>query len=413
MKPGNPSPKSVLFLTTSSLATNPRLVKEVRSAIALGHRVTVMSFAFSNWSKGLNDLLLQELGKEVSLITLPGDRQNKALWLCSTILHQLAYLLFSLFRNNLYVLSVYASKRSTLLMWALKRKLPEFDLVIAHNPGAFVPSFTYAQKKGIMLGVDVEDYHPAETEDPVLMQRLQRMMRHVLAKANVITAASPLILEQCLTLVPETASCKAVINNVFSFRNQPVFTEMPEETLKLVWFSQSVGLDRGLQDVLKAMNKTETCPIQLTLVGHCTDNVKHQLQALMNGGCHKLVFFPPMKEQDLMELCSRHHIGLALETGRPLNRDICLTNKLFTYLLAGNAIIATQTAAQGRFFQENPGIGEIYPVGDHTALSKIVDKLSKDHKQLHAMRRRAYELARTTYNWEMESKLFASLYKLN
>ena len=36
------------------------------------------------------------------------------------------------------------------------------------------------------------------------------------------------------------------------------------------------------------------------------------------------------------------------EPCEPLNRDICLTNKLFTYVLAGLPQIMTSTRAQGR-----------------------------------------------------------------
>ena len=39
-------------------------------------------------------------------------------------------------------------------------------------------------------------------------------------------------------------------------------------------------------------------------------------------------------------------MGLSLEESRPRNRDLCLTNKVFVYLLAGIPQLLSHTAAQ-------------------------------------------------------------------
>ena len=50
--------------------------------------------------------------------------------------------------------------------------------------------------------------------------------------------------------------------------------------------------------------------------------------------------------EDMIRLSAEYDVGLALGTTRQPNRDLCLTNKIFSYLLAGNAVAATSTTAQ-------------------------------------------------------------------
>jgi len=42
--------KKILFLTSTNLASNPRLLKELRLAVTHGYDCTVMQFQLGNWS---------------------------------------------------------------------------------------------------------------------------------------------------------------------------------------------------------------------------------------------------------------------------------------------------------------------------------------------------------------------------
>ena len=404
--------KSILFITTNSLATNPRLVKELRTCARLGHRVTVCSFSFDNWSKPINDKILYDLKDKVNFITIPGDRTSLGLWVFASLVNFFSKRLLPLFPGNLRLLSFAIFKRSIILEVVLRRGKQKYDWVIAHNPGSFVVAHSYVQYTS-KLGIDIEDYHPGETNDPLVVRKLEQIMKTVLPAANVVTAASPKILDASLALPNNCKSLKhAVINNVFSKIQQPGFRKIPMDSLSLVWFSQTVGLDRGIQDVIHAMNSIEIFSIHLTIIGSCNSNVKSKFSMMLNTTLHTIHFKPPMEENKLIIECSSHHIGLALETGTPYNRQLCLTNKLFTYLLAGNAVVASGTASQAHFFQEESGIGEIYPIGDWRRLALILKSYFSSPVELAKARANAYELARKKYNWDEEEKKLISLYCL-
>ena len=66
---------------------------------------------------------------------------------------------------------------------------------------------------------------------------------------------------------------------------------------------------------------------------------------------------PPMPEEELMIFIRKHDIGLALEKSDTLNRDLCRTNKLYTYPLCGLWTIASNTSAQAEFLKEHSDAG--------------------------------------------------------
>jgi glycosyltransferase involved in cell wall biosynthesis len=84
---------------------------------------------------------------------------------------------------------------------------------------------------------------------------------------------------------------------------------------------------------------------------------------------------------------------------------------LFTYLLAGNAVIVSATPAQKLFYDEYPQIGWCYSTGDIDALVKIIEAAYNDPAYLNSRRQYCWQLANTTLNWENEKEKFLSQVK--
>ena len=85
-------------------------------------------------------------------------------------------------------------------------------------------------------------------------------------------------------------------------------------------------------------------------------------------------------------------VGLALELSEPENRDLCLTNKVFTYMLAGNAMILSETSMQ-RSFKQQYQVGESFAQNDVEKLMNCI-KMYKDPGLLLKQRKHNYTLAR-------------------
>jgi glycosyltransferase involved in cell wall biosynthesis len=175
------------------------------------------------------------------------------------------------------------------------------------------------------------------------------------------------------------------------------------EALSLCWYSQHIGLDRGLQEVIAALGRVRG-DFELHLRGSMTPEVERELRrvAAEHGSAARVHFHPQVAPDELLSRVAEHDVGLALEQDVNDNRLIAVTNKLLFYMLAGLAIIATDTPGQRGIASESGDAIELYPRGDLAALAARIQGLLDDRERLAQRRRQALELALTRFNAEHE-----------
>jgi hypothetical protein len=360
-------PHNLLFVSTSNLFTNPRLVKEIELALDNGYSVTALVCSFHNWSYHLNEEIKKKLKGKVNLIEARADRSSLLYWFKSTLFQKFQILKLKLGFSDALVLSDVLNKRSILLRWELKKLKKEYQLVIAHNPGAFVPAALFAMKCGIPFGVDVEDYHPGETNITKQSQLMKQLIQQVLPKAAYVSAAAPLILEAV------QKDCASQLQNaltILNYFNKEEFVPpvvKKNELMQFVWFSQNIDFGRGLEQLLSIF-KSFNFQIQLHLYGNVNPSF-YDSQQLSN--CD-IIIHPPVSQEQLHRLLSRYDVGVALEDANSnFNRKICLTNKILAYYQAGLYILATDTLSQVQFISNQPMHGHI------TSLENLQESIKK------------------------------------
>ncbi|MBL0358830.1 MAG: hypothetical protein IPP72_19065 [Chitinophagaceae bacterium] len=266
------------------------------------------------------------------------------------------------------------------------------------------------QKNNSRYAFDAEDYHRSLDETNQEEGRIATQLENAyFNNAAYITAASPMIAAAYKKNYP--LKDFVVINNVFSVSQQPAFSNIVQQPLKLFWFSQTVGLKRGIQDVINAINNIRDFTIEFSVLGDASAAIKAQLQSLLLNSKHSIHFIPPCNEEELIRLAAMHHIGLALEPGFSLNNKIALSNKLFTYLLAGNAVIVSNTPAQELYYNSYPDTAWCYQIGNIKQLTAIIQQAGTDEVLLNIKRKAAWQAANTTLNWETEQQQFLKLVK--
>lgn len=279
------------------------------------------------------------------------------------------------------------------------------DLYIGHNIGALPIVAKVARRLNKPYAFDAEDFHREESVSDTGsgMGKWKRLLEEqYFPGAAYLTAASPLIAAEYQKHFP--AKSFATLNNVFSRAQQPPFRESAGGPLKLFWFSQTIGTDRGLGDVFAALQRIPHIPVRLTLLGRCTEAIKQAFLSRRSTPDHVIKILDPMAPDSIFELAAGQDIGLALEPGFSKNNNIALSNKIFTYLLAGNAVIATETSAQKQFMEQYPGVGRSYPIGDVQALAAHLEYYYFNRQALDDARRAAWRLANEKLNWEEEQK---------
>jgi len=96
---------------------------------------------------------------------------------------------------------------------------------------------------------------------------------------------------------------------------------------------------------------------------------------------------------------------LALECNDIPSRNLTVTNKLFQYLQAGLAVIATDTAGQREIFSQCLAIGRLIPSNHPLALAQAVEDLLHNPGKLTAAKTAALQAAQAQFCWEQQAKI--------
>jgi glycosyltransferase involved in cell wall biosynthesis len=400
------SVRTIVIVTIGQPSTNPRMVKEYAALKQAGYRVKVLYAYWADWALATDKALLAEKPFDPGDFILAGGSpgMQKGVYQFSRLYFKCAQL-FTL-KTSLSFFWKWALNRPSFFL-AKKAKKEKADLYIAHNLAALPAAMAAAVKWHALCAFDAEDYHLGQTEATAgrEYQLVKRLEETYMPGCAYISAASPLIARAYADRL--AINDILVVNNVFSVKNlQPEPSPYRRgETLKLFWFSQSVGPDRGLETVITAMGRLQAGDVMCSILGSCSEMERQRLLSLaISSGVQErqLNFIDPVPPDEIFMLAASHHIGLAMETNRILNRQIALTNKLFTYPLSGLAIIATDTPGQRDFLQRYPGIGQLYADGDITALTSLLETYIADPGTLNHIRLQAWNYAKTTLNWEQE-----------
>jgi glycosyltransferase involved in cell wall biosynthesis len=404
------SKKKVVFVSSAQPYANPRLVKEAKSLLQAGYFVSVIWCPISPWADDFDHQLFDEF-QEINWVNAGyhSEYQPLGYWF-ARIRQKIWQIIYKLIGNHFdAAIKSFALYSQELTSIALQQKA---DLFIGHNLGA-LPSIVKAAKKHKATSIfDFEDFHRGEAAQGTLQTKMvKEIENHYIPLVSSITSASVAITSEYQYIFSDKQI--TTINNCFPVSYAAECTqELPDRPLKLFWFSQHVGKQRGLQTVIKAMSNFAPDEITLTLLGKSTDEVKEYFYELMDKvGLNKslLVFLDPVQESEIAQIAAKHHVGLSAEYVHIANRDLCLTNKLFMYLLAGNAIVATDTSAQKSFLEDNQVIGSIYVQEDAIDLSHILNNYIDDPELLDNHRKNALELGKTKYNWDIEKKKFLQI----
>ena len=399
----------VVFVTSAQPSANPRMLKSALTLDNLGYDVTVIYARISEWADKFDKNLFQ---KQKNIKWIGVGVSNKKTFLeyyyrgRQKIWKFLSFLTLSGSFLNARGFTLYSQE---LEFAALNVKA---DLYIGHNLGALRAVVLAAKKFNSKSIFDIEDYYSGEYHKKSFYCKLINKYQDLfLNQLSYTTVSSPLIGDLYQSTIDPLKIFTLL--NVFSveYANQKI-TAFSNRPLKLFWFSQFVGLERGLQIVLKAMSYFGKGEICFTIVGNCNKNHKEYFQKLiseLNLSDSDIIFHDAIDESELFSLMQSHHIGIASEVPVLLNKDICLSNKMFSYLLAGLALVVTNTQAQANFLSINSDIGFVFEYNDEKRLVECLRMYIQNPDMLDCHRENALLLAKDKYNWEIQSASWISL----
>ena len=102
----------------------------------------------------------------------------------------------------------------------------------------------------------------------------------------------------------------------------------------------------------------------------------------------------------MIEMARGYDVGLALELMEVPNRRLCLTNKAFTYILAGVAVAMTDTPGQHALGVDLGAGAALVAAGDVNALAAVFARWAGDPAGLDCAKRTAWSAAVRRWHWE-------------
>jgi glycosyltransferase involved in cell wall biosynthesis len=392
----------VCIVTPGQIGSNPRVVKEAQALYEAGYEVSVIATRTLDLVEPRDLALMRRIPWRLERI----DLRSRLRWR----LLRAAQLAARCTRAVGLVRSVDAGFSAFTRPLRRAALATPADLYIAHYPAALPAVAAAARKNGARYAYDAEDFHLGDWPEDSAWDTERRLTRAIegryLPDCAYVTAASP-------DIAGAYAEAYGIERPLVVLNTFPLGRAAPDPTVRgkarpgpsVYWFSQTIGPDRGLECAVHAIGQARTRP-HLYLRGTPAAGFPERLLGLAGaaGAGGRVHLLAPEEPDRMEELATAYDAGLAAETGHTASRRMCLTNKLFSFLLAGIPPLLSDTPAHCGFATEAGLTDLLYPRDDPAALAVLLDRVLGDTPRLAAARAKAWQLGQDRYNWEREKK---------
>jgi glycosyltransferase involved in cell wall biosynthesis len=284
----------------------------------------------------------------------------------------------------------------------------------AHHYAAHLESAFWAGVKlirwGKQVSFDFEDWYSRDYLTPDRAVNLLKDAEAFALKRGVFCTAASQSMADALQQAYAPAGAVTVIYN--SFPEEELETEMPinnrnaNEPVCLVWTSRTVGPQRGLETLLKALELVHT-PVELHIIGQCADGYEQFLKTNWPSSNHRLVVYDFIPHHELLQKISACDLGLAIEQYEPDSRDTTVTNKILQYLQAGIAVLATDTKGQKEIAAHFPETVFLVKANAPEQWAAQIEKFIQQRSSID--KKEQLRIFEQTFSWPMQEQQLQQL----
>jgi glycosyltransferase involved in cell wall biosynthesis len=393
----------ICIVTPAPLGSNPRVVKEADALAEAGHEVLVVSTRVLDEVDRRDDEVLKHARWESRRIDLRRRLGRAPLRLLQAGMRS---------AHRLTGPALWPAQAHSIFSMALAGAVRghRADLYIGHYVPALPVVARAAAGARALYGFDAEDFHPGDLADKPEHAYDNDLIRRIegrwLPGCAYVTAASPGIAD-AYAQAYGMARPQVILNAFPASRAPPGPTSrgQAEQGPSIYWFSQVIGPERGLECAVLAIAQARTEP-HLYLRGGQVPGYSETLRTLAtrHGVGARLHLLAPEAPDRMEALAAGYDLGLVAENGATPNHRIALSNKQFTYLLAGLPVVMSDTPGHRAFAEAAPGAAALFETESADSLARVLDDLLGDPARLARARAIAYELGQTRFNWEIEKQ---------
>lgn len=388
----------VTIVTAGHLATCPRMVKAADALAANGYDVRVISAVHTAWAVAGDASLRSTRSWRWMAIDYRREtaRRRQVVTGARRLLAERISRILGAPRTPLPIaIRAYARIHDELVRAIVEEPC---DLVYGGTTGALAAVAEAAQRLRVPYGLDLEDFHSGECEEPSLQNALaERIESTVLRRAGFLTAGSPMIAE---AYARKYRVAPLPLHNTFPLGARNGAPSRPGP-LRLYWFSQTVDSNRGLEHVIPAIGESAV-PAELHLRGRAAPGYAQRLHTLRQrtAPALKLTISEPAPPDALVDEAAGYDLGLSCDEPRVANHRMCLSNKLFTYLAAGVPVALSDTPAHVRIAADLGAAAVVYVPTEPRALIECLRRWTADRTLRDCAARAARAAAERRWHWE-------------
>ena len=278
------------------------------------------------------------------------------------------------------------------------------DVYFPHNIELLLPAFQATQQGGLLMFDCMEFYSDmGEGQSRRFQQAVAALESKLLPQCILVTTSSP----QVGTAYEKTYG----IADTLSLYNCPgtvaELVPSPSPPLRLYWRNSVLGVSqRGLAEALDALIELPQ-EITLQLQGRLAQDGGQALreEIRQRGLGERVQIHAPHGPDAAVSAAAAHTIGLCLERDVNRNHELTVSNKMFDYMMAGLAVVASDLPGLREVIVNSQG-GLLYEPGSASSLRDRILQLYHDPIQLERLRSSARSYSLREGNREFQMNLF-------
>lgn len=393
--------KKICIISDLHISANPRVWKEAGTLSRNGYDVTIVTIDNSAVHQQRDKAILAKLGSNVKYVVadciIPNQISpfRRLFYKFRTVV---ARLLKNFNYDTVYLISNVHSR-----IYNGARKV-NADLYIGHVDVSLIVGKKLI-KAGYKVAFDIEDWYSEDYLNKYRPVGLLRKLESFAIRNGIYVSCPSLAMAKALSDRYDSNKQVHVLYNGFESEPYIHMNKSTETAISLVWFSQTVGVGRGIERIIAALGNV-SLPVKLVLIGDCSAQYRSKLDSLFpfNSG-HSLEVIGQVPHHDLHKLLTTFDIGLALENNYPLNKTKTISNKILQYLQAGIKVLATNTDGQVEVANHFPDAVMVVDAVDESDWSKQLELLiakTIDSKNV-------VERLNAVFSWEQQEKKLLQL----
>ena len=341
--------KKVLILSFSTIASDPRVMRQVRLLENL-HELTIAGYGAAPASKG----------RFVSVVAAPSPKFKKLLW--GTRLLAGAF--------DAYYWALPQVQNAAQALQGL-----DADLIIANDLPALPLALSLARGQ-VPVFFDAHEYSPGEYEDQWLWRLLFQRYVDDLCRRHLPRCAA--MSTVCAGIADAYASHYGV--QPFVVHNAPMHQVLPvspvaDDRIRLIHHGVASRVRRleGMIDMMKSLDERFTLDLMLV------DAEPRYLASLRQLAAHdtRIRFLPPVPMPDICKTLQPYDIGVFLLPPTSFNYRYALPNKFFEFVQARLGV-AIGPSPEMKALAEQHGCGVIANSFDPVDLAQALKSLTSD-----------------------------------